>query len=77
MRTSSQCDGVAAATWERTLIHEEVANISLAGVYAILVVLFFASATFGSWLGRRIYTRGGDDKDATTLATPQWVFWRC
>ena len=51
------------------MVHEELANISLAGICVVLVILFFASATLGSWLGRRINERGGDDKDATTLAT--------
>ena len=51
------------------MVHDELANISLAGVYTVLIVLFFGSATLGAWLGRRIHRRGEDDRDATTFAT--------
>lgn len=51
------------------MIHEDLANISLGAVYVVLVILFFASAMLGSWLGRRIHARSEEDKDATTLAT--------
>lgn len=51
------------------MIHDELANISLVAICAVLVILFFASAAFGSWLGRRIRDRSEEDKDASTLAT--------
>ena len=51
------------------LIHQALANISLTGIYAIMVVLFLAAAELGAWLGRRLRARGDEDKDASTLAT--------
>lgn len=51
------------------MVHDELASVSLAAICAALVILLFAGAALGSWLGRRIRDRSEEDKDATTLAT--------
>lgn len=51
------------------VFHLALQQISLFGLYVLLFVLIVLAAEVGAVFGRRISAAGGDDKDATTLAT--------